>query len=243
MNSSKIYVEKFKIRASEVDNNGKITIPAICGLFQEIAGNHALLLNFDITDLHRQGLTWVLYRMDIEVYEFPNWRDEITIETWPATGDGLRTYRNYRILDKDGKELVVSLSYWMMINLETRRPTRLNEDILNTRFSDREHVLLPKTDRIGNLEEITLTKEITVRQADLDMNRHVNNVRFIEWMMESLNEDERTKVNKVDIQFIREAVYGNTIQSKLSPVSETSTLHQLDNEKGELVAKALLQTR
>lgn len=242
MNSTKIYTEKFKIRANEVDNNGKITLPAISGLFQEIAGNHALLLNFDITDLHKQGLTWVLHRMDIEVIKLPNWRDEITIETWPAAGDTLRAYRNYRILDQDNNELVVSLSYWMMINLETRRPTRLSDEILNTRLSDREHVLPVKTDRIGKLDETAVHKDIAVRRADLDMNRHVNNVHFLEWMMETLNEGQLARIKKIDIQFIKEAVYGDVINSKMSVKSHDSSLHQLENQKGEIVAKALMHT-
>ena len=117
MVSTAIYSEDFKIRASEVDTIGKITFSSICSLFQEVAGNHALLLNFDITDLQKRGWTWVLHRMDIKMNHFPKWRELITIETWPAAGDALRAYRNYRILDSKGNVLGVCLSYWMMINL------------------------------------------------------------------------------------------------------------------------------
>jgi acyl-ACP thioesterase len=238
MDSTAIYSEKFDVRASEVDTNGKVTLSAICALFQEVAGNHALLLNFDITDLHKKGLTWVLHRMDIKVNRFPEWRESITIETWPAAGDALRAYRNYRILDKDNNELVICLSYWMMINMETRRPTRMTEDILNTRLSDREHVLPVRSDKIPKVDEPTSEKEIPVRRSDLDMNKHVNNARYIEWMSESLNVGQVARTNKVDILFLREAVYNDIITSQVKATEQTSTLHQLKNQRGEIIAQA-----
>lgn len=238
MDTTKIYSEKFKIRASEVDTSGKITLPSICSLFQEVAGNHALLLNFDITDLHKQGLTWVLHRMDIKIDRFPQWRESITIETWPAAGDALRAYRNYRILDSDNKELGVCLSYWMMINMKSRRPTRMTQEVLDTRLSDRDHVLEVRSDRIPKVGNETSEKKIPVRRSDLDMNQHVNNARFLEWMLEPLNEGQISRVNKIDITFLRESVKGDIISSKVQPVEHDSTLHQLENQDDEIIALA-----
>lgn len=238
MDSTSIYSERFEVRASEVDTNGKITLSSVCSLFQEVAGNHALLLNFDITDLHKQDLTWVLHRMDIKVNRFPKWRESVKIETWPAAGDALRAYRNYRILDEENNELVVCLSYWMMISLKTRRPVRMTEDILNTRLSDRDHVLPVRSDKIPKIEEPDSQKEIPVRRSDLDMNQHVNNARYLEWMSEPLNAGQISRVNTVDILFLREALYGDVINSQVVSSKHESTLHQLKNQNDEVIAQA-----
>lgn len=237
MPQTTIYSESFNIRASEVDNDSDITIAAICELFQEVAGNHALQLNFDITDLHKKGLTWVLHRMDIQVKSFPKWRQKVTIETWPAAGDGLRAYRNYRILDEDQNELVVCLSYWMMINLKTRRPTRMTEEILNTRFSDRDHTLPIKSSKISKLTNVDASKRIVVRKSDLDMNQHVNNARYMEWLIEALPASYNQKPRGVDIVFLRESIYGDTLTSSVQQ-QEKHTLHTLVNQKDEIVAQA-----
>jgi len=238
MDTTKIYSEDFKIRASEVDTSGRITLSSICSLFQEVAGNHALLLNFDITDLHKQGLTWVLHRMDIKIHRFPEWRESITIETWPAAGDTLRAYRNYRILDSENTELGVCLSYWMMINMKSRRPTRMTQEVLDTRLSDREHVLEVRSDRIPKVENETTEKKIPVRKSDLDMNQHVNNARYLEWMLEPLNEGQISRVNKIDITFLRESIKGDIISSKVQSKEHDSTLHQLENQNNEIIALA-----
>ena len=238
MDTTSIYSEDFKIRASEVDTSGNITWASICSLFQEVAGNHALILNFDITDLHKKGLTWVLHRMDIKTNRFPKWRETITVETWPAAGDALRAYRNYRILDVDGNVLGACLSYWMMINMETRRPTRMTEDILNMRLSDREHVLPVRAGKIPKFDEPSSQKEILVRKSDLDMNQHVNNARYLEWMQEPLNEGQISRIKKVDIIFMKESVYGDSINSKTCLIEHDSTLHQLENQNNEIIAQA-----
>ena len=84
------HTEQFTIRANEVDTTGTLSLPAICNFFQEVAGNNAKDLNFDITDMHEQNLTWVLHRMDIHVSGEAKWRETITVETWPAAGDAVR---------------------------------------------------------------------------------------------------------------------------------------------------------
>jgi acyl-CoA thioesterase FadM len=99
MSDNTFHIEQFTIRANEVDTSGNLTLASICNFFQEVAGNNAKALNFDITDMHEQNLTWVLQKMDINIHSTVDWRDTITIETWPAAGDSLRAYLNYRILD------------------------------------------------------------------------------------------------------------------------------------------------
>ncbi|MBD3615140.1 MAG: acyl-[acyl-carrier-protein] thioesterase [Gracilimonas sp.] len=233
-----IHSESFKIRASEVDQNGKATLPAICSLFQEVAGNHALKLNFDITQLHDQNLTWVLHRMDIKIDRYPNWREKITIETWPAAGDALRAYRNYRILNEEGNLIGVCLSYWMMINLKTRKPTRMPKDVLDLRLSDIDHVLPVKSDRIMPFEETNVEKKFVVRESDLDMNKHVNNARFVEWLMETYNNDKAYLIKNLDIMFMQESHFGDIIISERKDEEYQNYRHQLKNQEGKILVLA-----
>lgn len=234
--------EQFKIRASEVDFNGKATLPALCSLFQEVAGSHALKLNFDISQLPEQNMTWVLHRMDIKIDHFPEWRETITIETWPAAGDALRAYRDYRILDEHGAQIGCCLSYWMMINLETRRPTRMPQEMLDLRLKEIEHVLPVKASRMNPIEEFDTKGNIRVRKSDLDMNRHVNNARYVEWMMELYDENEATDINEIDIVFLKESVAGDKLTSTVKR-SEDMLKHQLKNQNGDVLALAECKKR
>ncbi|HCD51446.1 MAG TPA: acyl-[acyl-carrier-protein] thioesterase [Balneolaceae bacterium] len=235
---STTHQESFTIRANEVDITGKATLPAILSLFQEVAGNNAKALNFDITDMHEQNLTWVLHRMDININRLPDWRQTITIETWPASGDALRAYRNYRILDDSGNELINCLSYWMIINLETRRATRIPEAVLATRLTEREHVTPVKSNRIRPFRDGDKNISFTVRRSDLDMNNHVNNARFMEWMVELLSYEEIHSLSNFDIVFMHEGLLGDTLTSSVKHTEEKSVSFTLSNQTEQPIAVA-----
>ncbi|MFP8489024.1 acyl-[acyl-carrier-protein] thioesterase [Gracilimonas sp. Q87] len=237
------YTESFKIRANEVDTHGKATFSALCSLFQEVAGNHALKLNFDITQLQEQDLTWVLHRMDIEIYRFPEWREKILIETWPAAGDALRAYRDYKILDNGGNTIGVCLSYWMMINIKTRRPSRMPKEVLNMRLTDIDHVLEPNNNRLRPFNESNHPRYFEVRNSDLDMNDHVNNARYVEWVMEHYSNSNPLSVKAIDIQFLRESVSGDEITSDYLEKDNDTYLHQLKNQDDEVLVLARCKSK
>jgi acyl-ACP thioesterase len=202
------FQETFKIRASEIDFNQRATLPAICNLLQEVAGNHARELEFDITDLQKDKLTWVLHRIHVQMDRFPEWRETITIKTWPSSGDGLRAYRDFLIIDENGNIIGKSLSYWLIMNIKSRRPARIPKKILEMAPENANHVL-PVTDAtFPKIDQPDYLEEFQVRKTDLDLNRHVNNVHFIEWALASLPND--ATVNEIDIQFTAESVLGDT---------------------------------
>jgi len=236
------YQETFKIRASEVDFNQRATLPAICDLLQEVAGNHAQKLNFDITDLQEEKLTWVLHRLCVKMDRFPDWRESITIQTWPSSGDGLRAYRDFLILDANGNTIGKSLSYWLMMNTESRKPTRIPKKVLNMAPSEVEHVLPVEKADFPQMENSEAQQTFEVRKSDLDLNRHVNNVRYIEWALACLSDKDR--INEIDMQFKSESVLGDTItvtaMKSSGSLAEHSYIHQIKRASDQkILARAL----
>lgn len=235
------YQEQFKIRASEIDFDQKATLPAICNLLQEVAGNHARELEFDITDLQKNELTWVLHRLNVEMDGFPDWRETITIKTWPSSGDGLRAYRDFIILGEDGGTIGRCLSYWLMMNMETRRPIRIPKKILQMAPKNTEHVLPINKMEFPGMEKVDSSQLFKVRKTDLDLNRHVNNVRYIEWALSCL--PDNASAHQIDITFLAEAVLGDVVVSQKTNNEEgtnTSFYHQLQKrENDQILAKAI----
>jgi acyl-CoA thioesterase FadM len=75
------YTTRFQIRSYEVDGTGETSMPTICNLFQESAGLHAFELNFDISDLFKKGLTWILYQLHVKIEKFPKRWDDVMVKT------------------------------------------------------------------------------------------------------------------------------------------------------------------
>lgn len=233
-----IHEEVFTIRSSEVAPNGKARLSSICDLLQETAGNHALKLNFDISRLNKENLTWVLHRLHVQMDRLPEWREEIKILTWPSSGDTLRAYRDFRITDSDGNELGRCLSYWLMLNTDTRRPVRMPEEVLNLAPRDSDHVLEVKTDRISFNESVYSSKRFHVRRNDLDINRHVNNVKYVEWATEALPDD--VEISELDIEFRSECRIGDVVQSECLPMDSNGHKHRITRtDDGKIAAVAV----
>lgn len=214
MSQQFIYEEEFKIRASEIGANQKATLPAICSLLQEVAGNHALQLDFDITDLQQQKMTWVLHRLSVQIDRFPDWRETITIKTWPSGGDGLRAHRDFLLLDEESQTIGKSLSYWLILDMEKRRPIRIPKEILNSVPQDTDHVLAVTDPSFESIDNGEHAQSFEVRKTDLDLNQHVNNVRYIEWALSCLPDNKQ--LSEIDMKFLGEAVLGDTVIAEYS---------------------------
>lgn len=220
-----IFHEQFKIRSSEVNPRGEAKLQSVCDLLQETAGNHALQLNFDLSHLQEKNLTWILHRLQVKIETFPSWREHITVETWPSGGDQLRAYRDFRLLEEDGTELGVALSHWLMLDIDTRKPVRMPDEILDLAPDDVEHVIPIPKNCLKKVQDYSIQKAFAVRYGDLDLNRHVNNVRYIEWMMEVLEDPGR--VTDIDIEFHAECGRGDKILSAAEPQDEGTTYHKI----------------
>lgn len=207
------YTTPFKVRSYEVDHHQEASISVICNYFQEAAGLHARELRFDISDLQKKGLTWILYKLQVKVHTFPKRWESIQVTTWPSTGDGLRAYRDYELHSEDGDLLAVGLSQWMVLDIHKKRPVKMPDELMSSRFKTDKHVLdLHK----NNLEKLSSEKAAFITTAglnDLDMNKHVNNVRYIDWMTgyECPEKGKTNKCNELVIQYASETKAGDRI--------------------------------
>lgn len=235
----KNYSTTFNVRSYEVDTQGKATIGSICNYFQETAGLHAKYLTFDISDLLEKGMTWILYKMHIKIDHFPNRWDDVEIKTWPSSGDGLRAFRDYTLQDKNGKLMGVALSQWMILNAKTKRPVRLPKEIMDLNLDNTNHVMDIDKKPIASLNSGKANFITTVGKSDLDMNNHVNNVKYIEWIT-GYGADEGERCTEINIQYYAESVLEDKIYlSTENKENETRVQTLFKGDSKEVIASAI----
>ncbi|KAH7517577.1 hypothetical protein FEM48_Zijuj09G0079800 [Ziziphus jujuba var. spinosa] len=102
----------------------------------EVGCNHAQGVGFS-TDgfatthtMRKLNLIWVTARMHIEIYKYPAWSDVVEIETW-CQGEGrIGTRRDWILKDHaTGQVIGRATSKWVMMNQETRRLQKVNDDV------------------------------------------------------------------------------------------------------------------
>lgn len=216
------------VRSYEVASDKKASLPSVCDYFQEAAGVHADQLEFDISQLQEQNLTWILYKMRVKMEQFPGRWNDVEVETWPSSGDGIRAFRDYILKDKDGQILGAGISQWMVLNIKTRRPVRMPQAVLDMGLQSGSHVLNVDKSPIETVKKPRYNFLLTVGYDDLDMNDHVNNVNYIRWItgFPPKNLPTRRKCMEIDIQYVSEAVPGDRIFLATEPVEGVENLYR-----------------
>lgn len=228
----------FAIRSYEVGKNQRTKIPTIANLFQESAGLHAKKLKFDITDLHKLELTWVLYKLHIKVYEFPSRWEQVRIKTWPSTGSDIRAFRTYEMRNKEGNLCAKALGQWMTLDLKSRRPVQIPKKLSKyphlEQIGDTLNADKKPFKPVENTAAVFITK---VGEHDLDMNNHVNSVKYIEWSTGYQRNKEKEYCYEVLIQHQAEAHFGDSIYQSVDQL-ENSQKVTLYNQNGKALSTA-----
>jgi acyl-ACP thioesterase len=237
-----IHQEKFTVRSYEMDLQGVASVPAICNYLQEVAGNHATELGVAVDHLFKKNMTWVLSRLHMKVFRYPFWREEIKIETWPSGRQHKFATRDFLIFDQKHKILVKATSSWMIIDLKTQKPIVMPAFMDEIRLPDRQRAIEDSFMKMNLPKNPNSERKFDVRLSDLDINQHVNNVKYIEWALESVPfEIWKAKVlSDLEISFRSETKYGESIIIQ-SERTDDVFIHNVISEKDQR-ALALLKT-
>ncbi len=238
----RIYQEKLRIRSYHTDIRRKLTIPKLCSFFQEIAGNHTVACGVGWKELQQMKMFWVLSRMKIKVQRYPEWQELVTVKTWSNGMSGLFAIRNFLMIDESGTQIIKAVSSWLMVGSETRRLVRADEFMDGFPLSE-ERLFDALPDKIPPLQQATAFTAAAVNYTETDMNLHMNNVCYIERMINSFDFDFllQYEMDEFEINFIKEAIPGDHL---MVHTSQTSPLFVLGNitspcEKNEYVRTAI----
>jgi len=211
----KIYTKKYHVYTYEVDHRGRALPLSLLNYLQDTAGDHAAILGFSILDLLKKRITWILSRYHIRIFRYPALAEDLAVSTWPSGKQGPFALRDFEITDSQGGLLAAATSSWILWNLPTKQPARLEENLPDDATVDRR--ALP--DDFPVLPPIeTADRELTFRVAlqDIDFNNHVNHAVYIQWALETPPEAILRTARPVDIEvaYKSEAFYGDEVVSK-----------------------------
>jgi acyl-ACP thioesterase len=203
-----IWKEQRLIESFDVDILGRLRPQTLFAYLLNSAWNHAKETNYGHEKLSAQNLMWVLIKIQILIKRLPAWGERITIETWGKKIVRLYTLRDFAITSETGEKLISATSSWMVMDRTSGRPQRFD------RKSDSFPWHLDKDEMETNLEkvkELSNGKDVArfrVLFSDIDMNRHVNSARYLQWMIDSHSHEHllTTEPASIELSFLSEAL-------------------------------------
>ncbi|MFK7796119.1 MAG: acyl-[acyl-carrier-protein] thioesterase [Aureispira sp.] len=224
-----IYTGKFTVRTSEVTCHRQITTAALINLMQEAALQNVLELNLSAWDMRARQISWVLMRKHLDVMRLPTLGETITIQTHPAGFDKIFTYRDYKVFDESGTLITSSSSTWLLMHTIKRRIARIPTEIRDRGQFDTSQCLPHPRNKLPDLDQVDIEKDFVVNWHDMDFNEHLNNVRYMQWVFETI--DGYTKysqqLSSLDIIYKQECHWKDTVRVKTQKIDNQKYRHQL----------------
>lgn len=188
------YTHTFTLHTRDIDLNERWRPSAIFMEMQEAGTAHAELLGFGRKMTLEQNLVFVLVRSRVEMKAYPRMGEEVVSTTWPGKANRFFCPRYHTFTRPDGTVLGSASTLWVLIDVTTRQivsPLKANLP-----FPDTSDLLppCPAPDKAAELESgDVFTREYTSMYSDIDLNGHVNNTRYIDWLCDSLGTSALTE--------------------------------------------------
>ncbi len=232
------FEKPYQVRPNESDLYNELKVVSLLDLLQDIAWEHAGRLGLSVTDLLRDGRTWVLSRMHLQVKKTVPQGTELIIRTWPAGIHRLYAIREFSVRDTRGATVAAATSGWVILRADSLRPERPDRlldrvKVLPERAVDDTFKPIPVLDPSA----VQADRHFSVRWFDCDLNQHVNNTVYPAWALEALPDSflQEHRCTRLEIQYVGMANYGDRAVSQYGPpatpaAESTSWLHRISRE-------------
>ena len=218
-------------------------------LFMGHLGNHMLnAADFHSTDrgfgmryLNTIHKTWVLSRLAIEMDEMPEQNTKFFVETWVEGAMRYFTNRNFRVVGEDDKVYGYGRSIWAMIDTDTRQPQdilAINDGAINEWLETDKPCPIDKGGRVKMSDLATYVRTIDTYYNDVDVNGHINSVKYIEHVLDLWNLDwySRHAIRRFEIAYVAESHEGDRLSFYREQTGDNDyCIRIVKNEETEVV--------
>lgn len=241
--NDKVGTYSFVAEPFHVDFSGKLTMGVLGNHLLNCAGFHASDRGFGMATLNENHYTWVLSRLAIEMNEFPRQYEPFSIQTWVENVYRLFTDRNFAILGKDGQPIGYARSIWAMISMEDRKPA----DLLKLHGGNITDYVTEKDCPIEKQGRVKVTEtvpagEYIARYSDIDVNGHVNSIKYIEHILNlfSLDFYREHALHRFEIAYVAESYFGDKLTFIRQQKSENEYDVEVKKNDSEVVVRSKL---
>ena len=215
-------------------------------LFMGHLGNHLLnAADFHSNDrgygmnyLMPRHRTWVLSRLAIEMTEMPKSYEHFFVETWVENAMKYFTARDFKIcgtasegsnqVGAGGDEEKVygyGKSVWAMIDTESRQPVdifSINDGLIKEYIETEKPCPIAASSRVKMGKDAKLVRTIDTYYNDVDVNGHINSVKYIEHILDLFDLDyyKTHFLQRFEIAYVAESHQGDKLNFYIETLSE-----------------------
>lgn len=217
-----IWEEHFEIASYHMDPFGYLKLSSLFELLQDAASRDAARKGFGYHQLLANNRYWVLLRALLHIERLPRWEERVCFKTWPKESTGVVAFRDFTLESDEGELLLKATSTWSQLNAESRRPVRIEvgrdyQPIIGRSAID------DRPARVDLPADLEYGDPIEVKYSQIDVNKHVNNTRYLEWVLNEMPYDflRDRQIKGLEVNFLSEGMLGDYLRTGIKKSSET----------------------
>lgn len=209
-----VYRNTYTIGYSDVDFLKCLKCSKLFEYFQDTASEDVKRLGAGVDTLAEEySAAWILTRIRVEFARTPELNESITVATWPHPPGKLEFERDFLVCGRDGDAIIRAASTWVLIDTKTRELKR--SDYIRMEYPDfiAEHALDSQPGKLRPSGKPEPVYRKVVGYSDVDFNGHINNSRYIDYIMDCFPVESHRQymLKAIEVNYIKEAFPGDTL--------------------------------
>lgn len=201
-----MYTMEGRIRYSETDSNGRLTLGGLIDYFQDSSTFQSEDIGIGPEYLSKDNRAWVINYWQVEIDEYPIMGTNVKINTWPYKFVKFLGHRNYELVGNDGKSLARADSLWALYDMKKMFPSVLSQEELELYKLEEPLDMEAKPRKIKVDGDFSKIGSFVIEKDRLDTNIHVNNAQYVKLACNYLPEDKI--VNRLRVEYKQSMMLG-----------------------------------
>jgi medium-chain acyl-[acyl-carrier-protein] hydrolase len=172
----------------DVDRREVMLLSRIFKLLQEAAIAHANQFGTGTQAMVTRRESWVLNRIAVAIERYPRPDEALRVETWSSGIRGFKGFRDFRVYDSREQTILSASSLWLYVSMQSKVIVRVPREVTEGFPVCAEGAWCPELEKLP-FEPPTpdaRTIPITLRYSDFDVNEHVNNAAYLDFVQTAL---------------------------------------------------------
>lgn len=241
----KTYQEEIVLKSCNCDFTGHWRPSDILITMQETAGTHAEMLGVGWNALIEKNAAFVLTRTQLHMDRYPQIGDRVLVETFPMNNRRVFFPRYFIFRDEKGEIIGKAATLWVLLDITTRH--MLPPELIKGLMPDNSDLPAPMG-LPGLVEDVDGGEawvEHVPQYTDLDINQHVNNTKYADWLCNMLGIDVMREkcLHTLIINYAQEVLPGQTMKLHLKRQEDALILSGYHGDQRHFEMGGLLMDR
>ncbi len=181
--------KKYTLGLTDVGRKNKISNKAIIKMLEDVGGIESEKAGYGLNEIEENNLSWVLLAWKVKVLRRPIYNEEVIARTWARDGNKIFTYRDYEIYDSNGNLCVIATSKWTLVDIRTLKLVGISEEVRSKYTFFNKSVFEEEIEKLKEPKSVIKENDYKILRSQIDVNRHVHNLYYLDIAYEILPED------------------------------------------------------